>query len=223
MSSLFLTMALLFLIGTQLSWPRKDSHKSIKDNKEVKEDNIKSKSDPMSDFKLRPIDRLNNQFPSIPDSMVKHFKFRDQKLPQEILDELHKNSNLKQKRGKPSPEGTSPLSVNKKWGKPSSEGTFPLSEFTTLEVPSLPEHVSRQDPWKIWSQWVKPDHLYPEDKFYSDEMNHILNTMATAQLTSFGLGYKGTQLKASMMLGKQRTVFKPKRSVAHYYHLEGLV
>ena len=136
MSSLFLTMSLLFLIGTQLSWPSKDSksRNSIRENNEVKEGNTESKS------------------------------------------------------------------------TPKSEGTFPLSEVTT---------VSRQDPWKIWNQWVKDNHLYPEDMFYSDEMNHILDTMATAQVTSFGLGYRGTQLKASMILGEQRTVFKPKRSVAH--------
>lgn len=71
--------------------------------------------------------------------------------------------------------------------------------------------VSSKDPWSIWMGWVKPDYLYPENAFYSEEMNHILAVMATAPITSFGVGHKGTQLKATAMLGMQRTVFKPKR------------
>lgn len=69
----------------------------------------------------------------------------------------------------------------------------------------------KKDPWVIWSDWVVPDFLYPENSFESEEMNHILVTMATAPITSFGVGHKGTQLKATAMLGSQRTVFKPKR------------
>ena len=60
---------------------------------------------------------------------------------------------------------------------------------------------------------MTPDALYPQDAFYSEEMNHILAVMATAPITSFGVGHKGTQLKATAMLGAQRTVFKPKRFV----------
>ena len=65
--------------------------------------------------------------------------------------------------------------------------------------------------WEIWHKWVKPEYLYPEEAFWSDEMNQILNAMATAPITSFGVGHKGTQLKAMMMLGKQKTAFKPMR------------
>lgn len=77
-----------------------------------------------------------------------------------------------------------------------------------LKVSSL---VSSKDPWAIWERWVKPDYLYPEEAFYSEEMNHILAVMATSPITSFGVGHRGTQLKATAMLGAQRTVFKPKR------------
>ena len=71
--------------------------------------------------------------------------------------------------------------------------------------------VASRDAWTIWKDWVQPDFLYPEHSFYSMEMNHILSSMATAPITSFGVGHKGTQLKATAMLADQRTVFKPKR------------
>lgn len=74
-----------------------------------------------------------------------------------------------------------------------------------------------RDPWKIWHSWVKQDHFYPEDAFQSEEMNSILHAMATYPITSFDVGHRGTQLKASMYLrGDQRTAFKPMRQVKTY-------
>ena len=60
---------------------------------------------------------------------------------------------------------------------------------------------------------MRPDSLYPEGVFWSDEMNLILKSLATKPVAEFGVGYKGTQLKASMFLGpeRQRTSFKPMR------------
>lgn len=78
--------------------------------------------------------------------------------------------------------------------------------------PIIPDEVAKRDPWEIWEDWVKPNYLYPDDAFWSNEMNHILRTLAMAPITQFGVGYKGTQLKATLMLNKHRTVFKPKRS-----------
>ena len=83
-------------------------------------------------------------------------------------------------------------------------------------VDSVHPDVAKQDPWKIWKNWVRPDFLYPEGGFWSDEMSHILHSMATAPITSLGLGHRGTQLKASMMLGSQRTAFKPMRCSVYY-------
>ena len=76
---------------------------------------------------------------------------------------------------------------------------------------SVPAEIAELNPWAIWRGWVEENTLYPNEAFYSDEMNHILATMATADITSFGLGSRGTQLKATAMLGSQKTVFKPKR------------
>ncbi len=80
------------------------------------------------------------------------------------------------------------------------------------KVPNeVPEDVSKSNPWDIWRRWVRQDRLYPEDVFWSDQMNHIINSMATAEITSFDVGYKGTQLKAGVLFGKQKAVFKPMR------------
>ena len=77
------------------------------------------------------------------------------------------------------------------------------------------EREGGSDPWKIWQSWVKQDHFYPEDAFWSEEMNSILRAMATYPISSFDVGHRGTQLKASMFLGNQRTAFKPMRQVEH--------
>lgn len=93
-------------------------------------------------------------------------------------------------------------------------------EFSSKNVSILlngsTAHVSVKVPpaqavWALWRGWVQPHKLYPESVFYSEEMGHILHAMATEPITSFGLGHKGTQLKATAMLGTQRTAFKPKR------------
>ena len=87
-----------------------------------------------------------------------------------------------------------------------------LHNDTVLQVgEQLPPGVKQKNPWAIWERWVKPNYLYPEDAFWSHDMDYIIDAMATAPITSFGVGYKGTQLKATMFLGKQRTVFKPMR------------
>ena len=79
-----------------------------------------------------------------------------------------------------------------------------------METQASPENGKR-DPWKIWHSWVKQDEFYPRDAFWSEEMNTILRAMGTYPITSFGVGHKGTQLKVSMFLDKQRTAFKPMR------------
>ena len=70
-----------------------------------------------------------------------------------------------------------------------------------------------EDSWNQWRKWVRQDSLYPEDAFWSPDMTDMLLSLATAPVTSFGLGHKGTQLKATMQLaGGQKAVFKPMRS-----------
>ncbi len=94
--------------------------------------------------------------------------------------------------------------LQKQFGKFPHMGTSPLSDFTPVPIVKI-------DPWRVWERWVTEDYFYPEGAFYSSEMNQIFEALSASQITELGLGYMGTQLKATMMLGGQRTVFKPKR------------
>ena len=94
----------------------------------------------------------------------------------------------------------------------SSERTAGTSTLRNATVEQLPSSVPpKKDAWSVWREWVTPDFLYPDGAFNSDEMDDILRAMAASPITSWELGYKGTQLKTTAMLGNQRTVFKPKR------------
>uniref|UniRef100_A0A3B4B486 FAM20 C-terminal domain-containing protein n=1 Tax=Periophthalmus magnuspinnatus TaxID=409849 RepID=A0A3B4B486_9GOBI len=66
-----------------------------------------------------------------------------------------------------------------------------------------------QSPWEIASQWVGPREVYPEE---TPELAAILTALSTARIERADVGYKGTQLKALLVLdGGQKVVFKPKR------------
>ena len=73
---------------------------------------------------------------------------------------------------------------------------------------------SAEESWILWQGWVKEDNFYPEGVFFSGEMWKVLKAMSETPLTKFGVGIRGTQLKASVvLLGGQKAVFKPKRSI----------
>ncbi|XP_060685645.1 glycosaminoglycan xylosylkinase isoform X2 [Hemiscyllium ocellatum] len=75
-----------------------------------------------------------------------------------------------------------------------------------------------QSPWEIAAQWVVPREVYPED---TPELGAILHAMATKKIIKADVGYKGTQLKALLVLeGGQKVVFKPKR-YSRSYVVEG--
>lgn len=66
-----------------------------------------------------------------------------------------------------------------------------------------------QSPWEIASQWVGPREVYPED---TPELAAVLTSLSSARIERADVGYKGTQLKALLVLdGGQKVVFKPKR------------
>lgn len=67
-----------------------------------------------------------------------------------------------------------------------------------------------QSPWEIASQWVGPREVYPEE---TPELAAVLTSLSSARVERADVGYKGTQLKALLVLdGGQKVVFKPKRS-----------
>lgn len=69
-----------------------------------------------------------------------------------------------------------------------------------------------EDPWKLWQGWVREESFYPEGAFLSGEMWRVLRAMSDSPILKFGVGVRGTQLKASVTLqGGQKAVFKPKR------------
>lgn len=69
-----------------------------------------------------------------------------------------------------------------------------------------------QSPWEIASQWVGPREVYPEE---TPELAAVLTALSTARIERADVGYKGTQLKALLVLdGGQKVVFKPKRLVS---------
>ncbi len=80
-----------------------------------------------------------------------------------------------------------------------------------LSINEFPADETHSDPWNIWQRWVNLDRLYPEGAFWSDQMNQLLKSMATARITSFGGGNLriGKHLKINTYLGKQKALFKP--------------
>ena len=66
------------------------------------------------------------------------------------------------------------------------------------------------DPWQLWKEMVTDRKLSSSSD--PDAVNMILEALTFKPIVAVGVGYKGTQLKASMLLeGKQRVVFKPLR------------
>ncbi|XP_057407124.1 glycosaminoglycan xylosylkinase isoform X2 [Balaenoptera acutorostrata] len=77
-----------------------------------------------------------------------------------------------------------------------------------VELVSKLDHTL-QSPWEIAAQWVVPREVYPEE---TPELGAIMHAMATKKIIKADVGYKGTQLKALLILeGGQKVVFKPKR------------
>lgn len=66
-----------------------------------------------------------------------------------------------------------------------------------------------QSPWEVAAQWVGPREVYPDE---TPELGAVLSALASTRIQKADVGYKGTQLKALLVLdGGQKVVFKPKR------------
>ncbi|EDL39377.1 glycosaminoglycan xylosylkinase isoform a [Mus musculus] len=87
--------------------------------------------------------------------------------------------------------------------------------MTGLRVELVPKlDHTLQSPWEIAAQWVVPREVYPEE---TPELGAIMHAMATKKIIKADVGYKGTQLKALLILeGGQKVVFKPKRYSRDY-------
>ncbi|KAG7260114.1 hypothetical protein CRUP_031397 [Coryphaenoides rupestris] len=99
-----------------------------------------------------------------------------------------------------------------------SEGTEAsrrdLQAYRKMEAGLLLSRAARltntlQSPWEVAAQWAGPREVYPED---APELAAVLTALSTARVERADVGYKGTQLKALLLLdGGQKVVFKPKR------------
>lgn len=65
------------------------------------------------------------------------------------------------------------------------------------------------DPWDLAKKWANPRSLVPGS---ARGLGDVLGALATAPIIATDIGYKGTQLKLSIVLkGGQKAVFKPRR------------
>ncbi|KAK6195413.1 hypothetical protein SNE40_000850 [Patella caerulea] len=70
------------------------------------------------------------------------------------------------------------------------------------------DYKLKGSPWTLAASWVSDRQIHPED---IPELGAVLRAMSTRPITLADVGYKGTQLKMSLLLqGQQRVVFKPK-------------
>lgn len=101
-------------------------------------------------------------------------------------------------------------------GEGSAASRRDLRAFRKMEAGLVLERGARlthtlQSPWEVAAQWVGPREVYPDE---TPELAAVLNALASARLERADVGYKGTQLKALLVLdGGQKVVFKPKRWV----------
>ena len=68
------------------------------------------------------------------------------------------------------------------------------------------------DPWQLWTAMVKNRQLTSKGDRDNDDVSMIVEAMAYKPIVAAGIGYRGTQLKATLILeGNQKVVFKPMR------------
>ena len=191
--TLFLGMSVLFLVGILFASSREDAAETVKNVPKV-EPPVGEEQDPdlQGEEGLERNRRLQQK--------VDHTN-RD-----EALEKQPRGPEVKELAAQRGPKGRE-LSDDPQFKIP------PEIIGEGLRVGDLRDGVGEEgrDPWKVWGSWVRQDHFYPDDAFWSADMDSILHAMATYPIMSFDVGHRGTQLKASMFLGEQRTAFKPRR------------
>lgn len=83
------------------------------------------------------------------------------------------------------------------------------NEMTKTTEEDDDDDIEKEDPWLTWKEMVSLRTLTPSA---SDGVNTILDALTFRPIVAAGIGFKGTQLKATLLLnGKQKVVFKPMR------------
>ena len=77
---------------------------------------------------------------------------------------------------------------------------------------NLAKQIDYTSVWNMWERWPQTDAVLPEGVYDTKNLSTLLQAMAVAPVDRLDVGYRGTQLKASLHLrGGQVAVFKPKR------------
>ena len=212
--TLFLGMSLLFFVGILFGSSREGSETA-----EVGGDVGRINPPGIQEHKVRE-DRVVTRYNRSRDVLVHRNDRHDE--PELLGEGMELNRRLQQKLDlKSRDEGEKQPREEKKRTTQNDSDQVSLPDPLKNGLHKVPskdggknqERDGEREPWRVWQSWVKQDHFYPEDVFWSEDMNSILSAMATYPITSFDVGHRGTQLKASMFLVKQRTAFKPMRPV----------
>ena len=107
------------------------------------------------------------------------------------------------------------LPLKEEFHRPDSKPQVNIIQVGAGAVHKKSTHKSDMDYekiWDMWNHWPTSNSILPKGKFWSRNMSDLLTAMATADIESFDVGIRGTQLKVSVILeGGQLAVFKPKR------------
>ena len=119
-------------------------------------------------------------------------------------------------------EGTNPKKTNRdskdvdhrqekrSVGKDTNDENVASEKETKRNIANNDMDYEYDDPWSTWKDMVKSRQITSPDD--ADAVNMILEAMMYKPIVAAGVGYRGTQLKATLILeGKQRVVFKPMR------------
>ena len=95
------------------------------------------------------------------------------------------------------------------------ETTKSVATSNTFKTKSLiPDKPSKKPVWELWQAMVKVTEVTEPGEEGQLKVDAIVKALQTAPIIQTSLGFRGTQLKASVFLkDNQRTVFKPKRFV----------
>lgn len=95
------------------------------------------------------------------------------------------------------------------------ETTKSVATSNTFKTKSLMlDKLSKKPVWELWQEMVKVTEVTEPGEEGQLKVDAIVKALQTAPIIQTSLGFRGTQLKASMFLkDNQRTVFKPKRFV----------
>lgn len=89
-----------------------------------------------------------------------------------------------------------------------------IANVTSNEIKTINSRISdvEKDPWKLWQEMVRERAITSRGYDATTNLRTIIKALQTFPITQTNVGYRGTQLKASMILkGNQQVVFKPKR------------